>query len=551
MTKAALRFVGFTRVSTEGQAEKGASLSVQKAAIEAAVARLGGQLLGCYGGGAEHGTAGYDKPEFNRLLSDAIERKFDAVMCYEPTRFTRDLGEGIHAYGVLRQAEVRLFFLDSERDLNKPDDMLLLHVHGAIGQHFAQAQKESSINSRIDNARKGIPSVGRSPWGRRYDEDSARWTIDPEAKRTAEAWAQAYVGSAHSFLALEGRFGVDQNTIRRRLLAAGGSWVQRFKLAGKVVEVPTPIPALLPDDVIEAIKARATDNRLTNGRLKIYPLAHLVRCAHCGSVLSGHTPSGHAQWTYYRHHLRTRKSDKCIRGIRADLLDSSVMYDFWGLLRSIKNLRAAIEDALSTTNSARTELEAERADLAKRLAAIEREQANLIDAVAKSGTAMIAKLNEKYDGLEALKAPLTARIEEIEQQLPEVEIPDDLGERVQTRFAALLRAGGPMRWKPEEQKQLALLMMGGPIHWRRLKDAKRGIFVERVERSGETFYRYEVRGALMIGGGSVGAVQEGNQDWAREAPTPVEKLTVPALVGIATEAKAVYTASREPRRSSA
>src|SRR4051812_38143030 len=99
------RMVGFIRVSTPGKGklkETRSSLDVQKAAITAAVQRMGGTVVGWYGG-EETGAEGL-KPEFNRLLKDAKRGLFDAVVCYDPTRFSRNLKESLDTLAVFEDA---------------------------------------------------------------------------------------------------------------------------------------------------------------------------------------------------------------------------------------------------------------------------------------------------------------------------------------------------------------------------------------------------------------------------------------------------------------
>src|SRR5437016_5129476 len=130
-----LRFASYTRVSTEAQEQRGHSLRTQVAGIEAAVKKMRGtetegEIVARYGEGQESGTAGHARPQFDRMLDDAAKRKFDAVIVYDLSRWTRDPVKGGYAAEILRTNGIRLFEKDVERDLFNETDELLMDMTG-------------------------------------------------------------------------------------------------------------------------------------------------------------------------------------------------------------------------------------------------------------------------------------------------------------------------------------------------------------------------------------------------------------------------------------
>ncbi len=545
-----LRMVGLRRVSTKDQ-EDGASLEVQTNACEAATARLPEKWeFGEWYGGVESGADGL-KPEFNRMLADAKRRKFDGVMCMDHTRFSRSTKDSIAALAILEEAGVRLFMLETEMRLDEPDDMLQMDLHMAIGQHFARKQKRKSIDSRVLRAQQGLPSAGRPPYGRVFNKlASPPWSIDPEAKRFIEKVIKLYLkGKTWGEIAAQLPGKVDENTVRRRVQAAGPDYTQKFTIKGKVTEIVTKIPALASEEDLKAVAARSRHNQLSTARKRVSPLAHLVRCGHCSSVLSAHALSG-TTWEYYRHHMKTRKPG-CVVAIRADKLEEEVFAQMWTLFRDPKKdkykaLRKSIGEALNEAHNNRAELESERADRVAKLAGIEREQDNVVQSVAKSGPAMAAKLNEKFEKLEATKGLLQTRISEIDATLPTLEVPSDLAERVDALLGRFTKYGGPMHWTPEQQEELATIMIGGRIHWRRPEDKGRGIFVKQLEGGGWT---YELKGSLILASGTVGDVSVEDDHNNRSGPDGSGEIPGHALANIAREL--TYTVQHKAKRLSA
>src|SRR5262245_16035527 len=84
-----IRFAALIRVSTEAQERQGESLRTQRKDNETCVEQLGGSIAGFYGG-QEHGTPGWERKEFDRLLRDAAAGLFDAVIVNHIDRWGRD-----------------------------------------------------------------------------------------------------------------------------------------------------------------------------------------------------------------------------------------------------------------------------------------------------------------------------------------------------------------------------------------------------------------------------------------------------------------------------
>lgn len=513
-------FAGFVRVSTEAQERQGESLNIQRKAIDAAAAALGGSIASdAWYGGQEHATAGHEKKEFHRLLGDVAEGRFVGVIVSDIQRFTRDPDELGYARKVFLDCDVGFYLGTRKVNLLHPDDNFEIEIQTVINKNYVEKLKFKSRESRIERARKGQASAGTKPYGREFAAETGKWRALPEAKRLMEKVAELYLDGGLTYEQIGLKVGLDANTLRRRVEKAGDVWHQTFRHNGREERVPTPVEELLPADVREAMKRQAEANRLHTGRQNEYPLRGLPKCAICGSVFSGHAPKNRdgTFLRYYWHSASRRSSKECPTGIRADALEAEVFYQIWGLMRSSSDLRKAIQDAVGATESFHGEMLKEKADLEGQFDKLDRQQGNAARSLLQLGEAAAGRVNALIEDSEAKKNAIRARLGEIDAKLIQVKIPDDLKERTERIVASLLKGGGPMNWKPAEQQQAARLFLGLPTHHARQGDSERGIFLrQQMDDSGEKYWSYELRGELVVAGGTVGPASVGSDDRHRE-----------------------------------
>lgn len=531
---ATARVAAYTRVSTEKQEREGKSLRHQEAEIKAALQALGGNpaRIAWYGQRTERGTTpAVERAEFMRLVTDIEAGRFDAVMFFNETRAARDVETGAMLWRILKEKGVRLFMLKNEIDLNNPRSKTFYLLQQTLVTGDKEQQMKSSFESRVRYARLGLPMAGRIPWGRCWvatGKETGHYaiaTVDEDGKkidplRTMRRIANWYLEDGKTFKeigVLVGRDGWDENTVRRRLYAAGCWWQQNFKGADPPIP-PTKIPALLDEKTLARIKRKAMSNQLVRETLAPYMLNSRVRCGECGSVLSGHCHQEHG-WRYYRHHIQRRiYKDKdgvehtCngVKGIPADLIENAIIQKLHSMYRNA-NLRSAIEAALESTHSGRQRLEEERKDLRERLVGIEQRRKNLIDRTADAGPDWKSEFETRAAELNADRSQVLKRLDDIEAELPNVEIPDDLPERMDAIIDKLKK---PQGWSLKDKQALVDLFIGPEVYRRKRRkgeeieyDEPRGIFVwpivppTKTSRGREVQpvvkkWRYEIRGAL-------------------------------------------------------
>jgi site-specific DNA recombinase len=412
-----LRFAALVRVSTDEQEEEGNSLAVQRDECEADVERMGGVIVGWYGG-QEHATPGWDKPELDRLLADAARNKFDAVIVNKTDRWSRDNKKSDEGVEVFLRHGVRFFVRTREYDLADEDDEFTLGLDVLIGKRWARSMARRSLKSRVRRAREdNVPTSGRLPYGRTYDHPKSKrhprgtgtgWGVDP-AKRAVVADVAARYLAGESLAALADEYDINHSFLCKVLREqCGTEWVVKYRSKrGDLCEtVPMTVPRLLPEETIKAVRARLEAKRtyLRKGGVRVndYLLSGFVFCAECRHALCG-KPDRNGVLHYAHTHagaanacpLRPRPY------VKAALLEEKVLRLLFDTFGSPAHLEKAMGAAMPDHDKAL----AKKARLEKELAAAEQALARVVDAVADGllsrdeAAAKLGSLRSRRDGL--------------------------------------------------------------------------------------------------------------------------------------------------------
>lgn len=500
-TNSKLRFLVLIRVSTERQERLGESLAVQKLKIQAAVKMLGGTIAGWYGG-QEHATPGYEKKEINRLLSDAKKGKGNAFMCSHGDRWSRDNAKSREGLEIFGQYNIRFFILAQEYDLNDPDNVFCLDMFAVVGKFSSHRNKVASRDSKIKRAQDGKPSCGGKPHGRTYDKEKG-WNTDPKKKSIIEDIAERLV-KGDRLLDLANEYDFDKSGLHKILTKRSGDvWVQHFRKNGEVVEVPTKVPRLLDEEIIQAIKERLQANRTySHGSItNLYLLSRMIFCEHCGYAMFGQTVG---KYIYYRHpstkHVKECNRPGSSKNIRADDIEDIVMRHLFEMFGNPAKVQAAIEAAIPN----RQKLEQQR----KRIAEIDIELEQLAQGINKVlrltlknryTEAHAGKELDKAYNREKLLKDEQNRLSENRQNIPDVHQIKAMSKKVVKRFRRhntkfmLEKKYANREYELmtylEKKKLLELVFSGLTTDGHRM-----GVFIEWAENKG---WKFNIRGHLI------------------------------------------------------
>lgn len=146
-----MRIAIYIRVSTTRQAEEGFSLAAQQKTLEEYCKSHNHSIVNIY---ADEGISAKDiqhREMFKLMLEDAKSKKFDAILVWKLTRFTRSVKDLINVCDELEAYNVALISYSESFDTSTPNGRLMRNLLGVIAQWEREIISE---NVRFANREK-------------------------------------------------------------------------------------------------------------------------------------------------------------------------------------------------------------------------------------------------------------------------------------------------------------------------------------------------------------------------------------------------------------
>ena len=435
----------YARVSDKSQdTEDKTSLSEQASDMEAHCERRGLAIVARY----QEVGKGWSKkrPEFQRMLADAREGRFDTIVCWKSDRLSRGM---YPAAALMEVVEAYRINLEAVMDAI---DMKTFGLMAAIGKIELDNFRERAAMGKRGSAKRGRIPAGKLPFGYRVGDDGKPEIVEAEAELvrrifhmyvheemgsisiawqlideeipapgSGKRWHQAYVHSLLKNTAYKGVWSYGQT---RQMLTEQGT---------KVYDQPqdtwidVPVPPLVDEetwDRVQELKKRRLKRAKRNTKV-FYLLQHVLRCAECGLMFQANatwrtsTRSGGKVYEYdlaiprryykcggmNQHRLRCRERPY----IKADQLEELVWSEVKRVLQNPDIIVAGIE-TLDDRESGGLEEEIARAERDLRNVQLEEDRAIRLYVAGKITEEQL-DLQRKFitERLESLRAKLDDR----------------------------------------------------------------------------------------------------------------------------------------------
>src|SRR5256885_15092762 len=100
------------------------------------------------------------RPALNRLMADASQRKFDAVLVWKLDRFGRSLRHLVNALAKLEALGLSFISLRDNLDLSTPSGRLMFQIIGAMAE-FERSLIQERVRAGLRNAKSKGVRLGR------------------------------------------------------------------------------------------------------------------------------------------------------------------------------------------------------------------------------------------------------------------------------------------------------------------------------------------------------------------------------------------------------
>jgi len=150
------RIAVYARVSTSGGHQ---DPEMQLRELREYAAHRGWKITETY---TDTGVSGSkdSRPALNRLMADACQRRFDAVLVWKLDRFGRSLRHLVNALAELEALGVAFVSVKDNLDLSTPSGRLMFQIIGAMAE-FERALIQERVRAGLRNARAKGKRLGR------------------------------------------------------------------------------------------------------------------------------------------------------------------------------------------------------------------------------------------------------------------------------------------------------------------------------------------------------------------------------------------------------
>ena len=304
--------VGYIRESTEEQ-DKGFSPDNQKRTIQDYANKNGIEIIDWYKD-LISGTKASKRDDFQRMISDAMQHKFEVILIYHTSRFARNVADARQYKDLLRKKlgiDVLSVTQNFGSNYNDPGQFLNEGVNELFDEHYSKQLsfwvRNSLMEKRRQGKQNGNPPLGYYKKKIGFDKENNRpiydktWRVQPQEAKIVRKVFVMYATGKHSLLAVAkemSRLGYKTKQGHLFTYSSTKCIVSNKVYLGLVYSkrrgYPTikgEHPAIIPQKLFDKVQDVLYTRKNTSGRPvaqhRFYLLQGLVYCYRCIKYLKG------------------------------------------------------------------------------------------------------------------------------------------------------------------------------------------------------------------------------------------------------------------------
>lgn len=265
------------------------------------------------------------RPNFQRMIKDAKNGKFDYIIVYKLDRFARNRYDSAIYKAQLKKYNVRIISA-MENIADGPEGIILESVLEGMAEYYSANLSQNVLRGMHQRAELGKYMGGTVPLGYKIDKDK-NFVIDDKTacivKRIYEMYSDGYtvkeicteLNNAGYKSATGKPF--TYNSLHR--LLSNEKYIGKYEYLGVVLE--NAIPRIVDDDMFEKVQKRVRHNKRAPASSKSTTTFHLTGklfCGKCGSNMVGDSGTSETGSTHFyysciekkRRHGCTKKTVK-------------------------------------------------------------------------------------------------------------------------------------------------------------------------------------------------------------------------------------------------
>ena len=358
----------YLRVSTEDQAKEGFSLPEQKERLEALCKFKGYKIYDYYTDAGISAKTGNYRPEFDRLIEDAKNKKINTIIALKLDRLSRSIYDWENLLKTSEKYGFDLVCANDDINTTNANGKMVTRIMMSVSQNEIERTSERTKVGMAGAIKKGhIPAV--CPIG--YKRVDKKLVPDPLTKDIVIRIFNLYFeGNSYSTIAniFNKEKVLDKTDWRdvRILKILSNEIYKGDYVSGKTLNKPVyyenVVEPIVSKELWENCQAQKKKNQKNYMRTQTYIFLQKLRCPKCGRILAGgatHKIKADKWYFYYRcedckNNIKEETIEKSVKKLLSDILeyDNVVNEFFLPVLKSkINNPKEQLEKELKSLNN--------------------------------------------------------------------------------------------------------------------------------------------------------------------------------------------------------
>jgi len=358
----------YLRVSTEDQAKEGFSLPEQKERLEALCKFKGYKIYDYYTDAGISAKTGNHRPEFDRLIEDAKNKKINTIIALKLDRLSRSIYDWENLLKTSEKYGFDLVCANDEINTTNANGKMVTRIMMSVSQNEIERTSERTKVGMVGAIKKGhIPAV--CPIG--YKRVDKKLVPDPLTKDIVIRIFNLYFeGNSYSTIAniFNKEKVLDKTDWRdvRILKILSNEIYKGDYVSGKTLNKPiyyeNVVEPIVSKELWENCQAQKKKNQKNYMRTQTYIFLQKLKCPKCGRILAGgatHKIKADKWYFYYRcedckNNIKEETIEKSVKKLLSDILeyDNVVNEFFLPVLKSkIDNPKEQLEKELKSLNN--------------------------------------------------------------------------------------------------------------------------------------------------------------------------------------------------------
>jgi site-specific DNA recombinase len=415
----------YVRVSTEEQAKEGYSLAAQTDKIIEYIKNKGWTYSEIYSDEG-YSAASRRRPALSKMLADAAQRRFEAVLVYRIDRLSRNLKDLIEIVEELAKNGAGFKSITELIDTTTPEGRLMFHQFGSFAQYERELIAQRTGLGRSRRLKLGLWPGGCAPFGYKL-VDSKLQIVEKEAK-LVRLMFELYLNKNLGVMNIANY--LNENKIKTR---QGRKW--RFTVVHKILTNPTYIGCIvrggervtgahkpiIKEEVFNKVK-ETLPTRKAKTRSFVSPnlFTGFIFCG-CGAPMHMIYPGlpNKAKYKYYACSRRITYKDCKTEYLRADILENSVLEQLKATAEDKPKLQGIINRLKQENNRLLPSLKQEKNRTDRKIESLKSEKSGLLKWMSQKAAKpyTLNVLNERFERIELELNDLTHNLWQVEEEL--------------------------------------------------------------------------------------------------------------------------------------